>query len=146
VVTRGDQWAATGHVTTGAGTVGGIRTSGGGAAIGATGPGGNGVLARTGSGDVYAGKDGNVYKRNADGGWQKYGNGGWSNVNTPAARSESQSGTTRQPEQIQNLNREWQNRERGAAQTQRIQQMDRSGWSSHAGTSRAGMRGGGRRR
>jgi hypothetical protein len=146
VVTRGDQWAATGHVTTGAGTVGGIRTSGGGAAIGATGPGGNGVLARTGSGDVYAGKDGNVYKRNADGGWQKYGNGGWSNVNTPAARSESQSGATRQPEQIQNLNREWQNRERGAAQTQRIQQMDRSGWSSHAGTSRAGMRGGGRRR
>jgi len=40
-----------------------------------------------GSNDVYAGKDGNVYKRNEGGDWQKYdGKGqGWSDVNRPSA-------------------------------------------------------------
>ena len=46
--------------------------SGGGEAItrNTPGPGGGGV-ARTGSGDVYAGRDGNVYKKDAGGGWSE---------------------------------------------------------------------------
>jgi hypothetical protein len=35
-----------------------------------------GVVVRSGD-DVYAGKDGNIYRR-GDGGWQKYENGSWS--------------------------------------------------------------------
>jgi hypothetical protein len=135
VVTRGDQWAAAGHVSTAAGTVGGIRTSSGGAAIGRAGPNGNGVVARTGSGDVYAGKDGNAYRRTSDGNWQKYENGGWNSANAGGSRTS----------ETQNLNREWQDRQRGSAQTQRIQQMDRSGWGSRGGFS-SGARAGGRRR
>ena len=45
--------------------------SGGGAAVTRTGPQGSGGVARTGSGDVYAGRDGNVYKKQG-GSWQKY--------------------------------------------------------------------------
>ena len=50
--------------------------SGGGTAVSRNpaGPGGGGTVARTGSGDVYAGRDGNVYK-NEGGSWQKYDNG-----------------------------------------------------------------------
>ena len=46
--------------------------SGGGEAVtrNTPGPGGGGV-ARTGSGDVYAGRDGNVYKKDAGGGWSE---------------------------------------------------------------------------
>ena len=32
---------------------------------------------------MYAGHDGNVYKKNEGGGWQKYDNGGWNNVEQP---------------------------------------------------------------
>jgi hypothetical protein len=35
---------------------------------------------------VYAGHDGNVYRRQ-DGGWQKYENGSWGSVNTPQPRT-----------------------------------------------------------
>ena len=65
-VQRGDQWASTSRVTnnrTGA-TTRVTQGSGGGAAVtrNPVGAGGGGV-ARTGSGDVYAGRDGNVYKK-----------------------------------------------------------------------------------
>jgi hypothetical protein len=56
VVSQGSRWAEAGHVTTAAGTTAAVKTS---------------------SGNVYAGRDGNVY-RNTDGQWQKYeGNGNW---------------------------------------------------------------------
>jgi hypothetical protein len=42
--------------------------------------------------DVYAGRDGNVY-RNQGGSWQKYDNGSWGNVETPQ-RSSGQAATT----------------------------------------------------
>jgi hypothetical protein len=41
---------------------------------------------RQGSDDLYAGKDGEVYKRTDDG-WQKYGEGGWQDVERPAERT-----------------------------------------------------------
>ena len=58
--------------------------SGGGEAISRNTPGpGGGTVARTGSGDVYAGRDGNVYKKSGDS-WQKYdGSGNWNDVNRP---------------------------------------------------------------
>jgi len=57
--------------------------SGGGSAISASGgPGERTTLAQSGSGDIYAGHDGNVYRKTDDG-WQQHGDGGWSNVDTP---------------------------------------------------------------
>ena len=76
-VRRGDDWAATSRVTsnlTGA-TTRATRTSEGGAAVTRRGPQGGGVVGTTGSGDVYAGRDGNVYRKQGDS-WQQYGGGG----------------------------------------------------------------------
>jgi hypothetical protein len=85
-VQRGDQWAQTSRVTNNrtGNTTRVTQGSGGGTAVSRNpaGPGG-GTVARTGSGDVYAGRDGNVYKQSGDG-WQKYdGSGGWSDVSRP---------------------------------------------------------------
>ena len=72
-VQRGDDWAQTAHSTnyrTGSTTAAG-RTSEGGAAVTRSGAAGNTSVAKSGSGDVYAGHDGNVYKKSGDG-YQKY--------------------------------------------------------------------------
>ena len=72
----------------------------------------NSAAVRTGSGDMYAGRNGNVY-RNTGSGWQKYnGNGSWSGVNTPtptdrAGNRGTDAGT------VGNLNSERTNRQRG---------------------------------
>ena len=45
---------------------------------------GGSFAGQSGSGDIYAGHDGNVYKKNGDS-WQKYDNGGWNDVQQPTA-------------------------------------------------------------
>ena len=73
-VQRGDQWAQTARVTNNrTGTTTRVtQGSGGGTAVSRNTPGpGGSTVARTGSGDVYAGRDGNVYKKSGDS-WQKY--------------------------------------------------------------------------
>jgi hypothetical protein len=147
VYTRGNQAAVTSHVTTAAGTVGTIRTSGGGGAIAKTGPGGDAFAGKTASGDVYAGKDGNVYKRDSNGSWSKYENGGWNNVDKPTPQQAGQNARSQSSSsgQTRSLNQEYQDRQRGQAQSQRIQQGDRSNWGG-GGFSRGGggfSRGGG---
>jgi hypothetical protein len=92
-VQRGDDWAQTGRVTnniTGV-TRSGIRTDDG-AAIGRVGPNGSGFVA-AGEEGVYAGRDGNVYRRGEDGGWQKYDNGEWGAAQRP---SDGAAGTARE--------------------------------------------------
>jgi hypothetical protein len=57
--------------------------SGGGSAISAKNEQGERTtLAQSGSGDLYAGHDGQVYRKTDDG-WQKHENGGWSDVDAP---------------------------------------------------------------
>ena len=90
-VQRGDQWATTARTTN---NVTGVtrrstQTSGGGESYRRTGPGGSSTVARTGSGDVYAGHDGNVYRKQGDS-WQKYGDGGWSGVDQPTQQQRQQ--------------------------------------------------------
>src|SRR6185436_18889912 len=85
-VQRGDQWASTQRATnrvTGT-TTRSTQTSRGGEAVTRAGPGGTAGVARSASGDIYAGRDGNVYKREG-GGWSQYnnGNGNWNSVQTP---------------------------------------------------------------
>ena len=88
-VSNGNKSAYAQHYSTAQGTVGSIQGSQGGKAIGASTANGNAGLAKTSSGDMYAGKDGNVYKNTGDG-WQKYDNGSWSSVNTPENKQQAQ--------------------------------------------------------
>jgi hypothetical protein len=138
-VARGDQWASTSRYTNNAtgNTTRVTQGSGGGEAItrNTPGPGGGGV-ARTGSGDVYAGRDGNVYKKDAG--------GGWSEANGNTARPDT---TT-----AGQLNRDSAARAEGAQRTRDYSSSSggRTGGSSYrpsgggGGMSRGG--GGGRRR
>src|SRR5688572_28349893 len=69
--------------------------SGGGQAISASdGLGDRTTIAQSGSGDVYAGHDGNVYRKTEDG-WQQHGDGGWSNVDTPDRPAGAEGGLSR---------------------------------------------------
>jgi hypothetical protein len=66
------------------GSAGSFSSSTGAEGAGARGAGGNTAGAvKTAGGDVYAGADGNVYKK-TDSGWQKYDNGSWNQVQKPA--------------------------------------------------------------
>jgi len=86
VVSNGNKSAYAQHYSTAQGTVGSVQTSSGAKAIGSSTAYGNAAVGKAANGDMYAGKDGNVYK-NTGSGWQSYNNGSWNSVNkpTPAA-------------------------------------------------------------
>jgi hypothetical protein len=96
-VRDGDDWARGGYKATEDGRISGIQTSEGAGAVHVKGDEHSASVARTRSGDVYVGKDGNVYKKD-EGGWQQYsGSGSWNSVDTQArTRAESPS-TSVQP-------------------------------------------------
>ena len=147
VVSNGNRTVQTGHASNSQGTIAGARSSTGAAAIGGSGAYGSGGVARSSSGDLYAAKDGNVYK-NTGSGWQSYNNGSWNSTNRPTPHSASTSRP--QSSQMQSLNQDFQNRQRGAAQTQNFQNSQRSGgrsgsWGGGGGSGRT-RGGGGRRR
>jgi len=86
-VARGDNWAKTQRVTDANGnTRWAAQGSGGGSAKGWNTSNSSGFVGQKGNGDVYAGKDGNVYRK-TDSGWQQWngnggaGGGGWNDVN-----------------------------------------------------------------
>jgi hypothetical protein len=69
-VSQDGKWAQAGHVSGQAGKAGYVANSSGQWAAGAKAAGGGGAV-KTSGGDVYAGRDGNVYKT-SEGQWQKY--------------------------------------------------------------------------
>jgi hypothetical protein len=94
------------HQSNAQGTAGSFQSSTGAQGAGVKGAGGNSAgVAKTASGDVYAGADGNVYKKTSDG-WSKYNDGSWTPVQPPTnSKSNAQqnlSGQTRQSSE-QNL-------------------------------------------
>jgi len=91
-VSNGNKSAYAQHYSTAQGTVGSVQGSQGGKAVGASTAYGNAAVGKSSSGDMYAGKDGNVYK-NTGSGWQKYDNssGSWNTVNTPENKQQAQS-------------------------------------------------------
>jgi hypothetical protein len=106
-----------------------IEGSGGGQAISVSGEGpGRTTVGQSGSGDLYAGHDGNVYKKTDDG-WQHYDNGEWAAADT----SRTQAPTTRQQptsstRDTSQLNRDYSARQRGNQQfQQRSSGMQRGG-------------------
>jgi hypothetical protein len=140
VVSDGNRTVQTGHASNSQGTVAGARSSTGAAVVGGSGANGSGGVARSSSGDLYAAKDGNVYK-NTGNGWQNAAGGS-------ANRSAAQSGSFTRPDssQMSGLNQDFQNRQRGAAQTQNFQNFQRSGGGGGGGFSGGGgggFRGGG---
>ena len=157
-VQRGDQWATTSRATsnvTGA-TTRVTQTSEGGAAVSRRGPGGSGFAGQTGSGDVYAGHDGNVYRKQGDS-WQKYGDGGWNSVQQPTPQQRQQAATQAQNRAAQagvssttmsQLQRDGAARAQGAQRTRDAAAVH-SGAASRAGSYRpsgGGRARGGRRR
>ncbi|MDF2191589.1 hypothetical protein [Paraflavitalea sp. CAU 1676] len=125
VASRGNQWVQTGHISTANGTAFGYRTSTGQHGVINTGPRGN-TVAHTTNG-TYAGHDGNIYRKNAQGNWSQYTHGSWQQ---PVGTSQHTMG---------GLDRSAQARQRGQVQTQRFQQ--------HRGSfGGGGARGGFRRR
>ncbi len=94
VVAKGDQWARGGYYYDDRGAVGGVRTSEGGKMI-AAGDGDNrGMIGKTSDGDLYVGKNGDIYKRDQSGNWQQRGDGGWSNV-TPTPEQKQRASDAR---------------------------------------------------
>ena len=161
---RGNQAAYGQHYSTANGTVGSIQGSQGGHAYGTSSAYGSTYAGKSSSGDIYAGHDGNVYQNNG-GGWQKYNNStnSWSNVNTQQAQQQAHQqaqsyeqehpnsqANMQQHEQnfnserssgnwsTQNLNSEMENRQNGAAQSERFQQYQHSGGGSGGGGSWGG--------
>ncbi len=164
-VQRGDQWATTSRVTNNrtGNTTRVTRGSEGGAAVTRRGPGADSGAVRTGSGDVYAGRDGNVYRKQGDS-WQKYDNGNWGSADRPQRDASGTAGTTAArdragqagPATMDQLNRDSRARSEGSQRTRDYSSYQRSGGSrSSASTYRpsgggsrggGGMRGGGGRR
>jgi len=148
IVSNGNRTVQTGHISTAQGTIAGARSTTGAAVVGGSGANGSGGLARTSGGDLYAAKDGQIYKNTGDG-WHSYNNGSWNSVNKPTQQSiQSRAGanSAARPE-MQSLNQEWKNRQRGTMQSQNFENFRRSGGSSSGRTrGGGGYRGGGRRR
>ena len=122
-VRRGDDWVKTGHVRGQEG--GGMRYR--------TSDGNSGFVGHRGD-DLYAGRDGNVYRR-SDNGWQSWDNGNWNSVD----RGDVNRPTQHNRDTINNLDRQSTYRNSGAQRSRSSQSFQRSRPSMSRG-------GGGRRR
>lgn len=100
VAQRGDDWVRTGHVTTDQGTVTKYKTSEGGSGKFISGPEGKAGVVRTDN-NLYAGKDGNVYKRDTNGNWSKYDDGNWNPVDKTTAGNKVSSSKADTRQQVQ---------------------------------------------
>lgn len=125
-VSNGNKSAYAQHYSTAQGTVGSVQGSQGGKAVGTSTAYGNTAVAKTSSGDMYAGKDGNVYK-NTGSGWQKYDNSSssWSTVNTPENKQPAQSQAQQQKRSYQQQNPNSQANAQQAQQRKQTNQQQR---------------------
>jgi hypothetical protein len=132
-VRRGDDWVRTASYRGNEGAAMKYRTSGG----------ATGTVGRYGD-DLYAGRNGDVYRR-TEGGWQSWDNGNWNNVdrgdaNRPAQTPAQDRGSIQNRESAQQLDRQRTQRQMGEQRSRSSQSFQRSARSAP----RAG--GGGRRR
>ena len=125
-VSNGNKSAYAQHYSTAQGTVGSVQGSQGGKAVGASTAYGNAAVGKTSSGDMYAGKDGNVYKNTGDG-WQKYDNssGSWNTVNTPENKQQAQQQAQQQKQSYQQQNPNSQANAQQAQQQKQTSQQQR---------------------
>ncbi|MBL9118882.1 MAG: hypothetical protein JNL80_03080 [Phycisphaerae bacterium] len=128
-ISNGDEWVRGGFRSGERGSIGGVQGSEGAGVVHVEGRFGNGVtVVRDRDGDVYAGKDGKVYRRTDD---------GWTGERAvPASTSEGSkrpaeqaSRTTKPPAEAGDLERAAANRDRGdrnAARTKQAQRGERT--------------------
>lgn len=138
------------------GTVGGIRTSEGSGMAAWNTEHGQGAVGRSQSGDIYAAKDGTVYKRDSNGGWSQNSGSGWESTSKPqpAARAQTTSATSTrqaQPRATATSASSWsQNRQSLESQAQARswgnRQASQSSGSSRKNSAWSGRSGAGRRR
>jgi hypothetical protein len=81
-VQRGDDWVNTKRFTNSAGNTTRVTRGDQGGMISRRGPNGGGFVGTKGD-NVYAGRDGNVYRRDANGNWSKWDNGNWNSAQRP---------------------------------------------------------------
>jgi len=133
----------------------------GGKSTSISGPGGRDVKATqvgqttlakgSGSNNVYAGRDGNVYRRDDSGNWQQHGGKGegWSDLDKPQQRPSAETRPSREApstrETPQSLDRQHQSRDLGAQRAQQARQPS-AGFHGGGGARGGGGRGGGGRR
>jgi hypothetical protein len=163
-IRRDDQWVATAHYKNDQGSIRRFAGS----------EGNSGFIGYDGD-NLYAGKNGNVYRRDADG-WQQYENGEWSQVEKPTPRDSSQradridqrrsEGTSFNKDQLKNkqsgrpqkstgsisqqLNSDHLARQHGQSQLNKSRSWENKGQINRGGLNRGsgqwGSRMGGRRR
>jgi hypothetical protein len=122
VVGQGDDWVKGGYTSDARGTVGRAESSGGGRVVAGEGSGGrSGFVGETGSGDVYAGRNGEVYRKTDDG-WQHHEDGTWGSVNPPegASRPKTTERTPTPKDTYQGLERDSGSRQRGRENTRQL--------------------------
>ncbi|NKB34867.1 MAG: hypothetical protein GKR91_17365 [Pseudomonadales bacterium] len=144
--TRDGQTLTTNTTRNGLNTRTRLETSGGAqAVVGGTGLESRSGVGRTASGDVYATRDGNVYRR-SDSGWEQRSSGQWSTMETTRVGSSNtsalndrlnQRSSTQRSSIVnrnQNLNRQYQARQRGMNRSSQFSQFQsRSRGSSFGG-------------
>lgn len=132
-VRRGDDWARSSHIGGQEAGAWGYKTS----------KGNQGFVGYKGD-DLYAGRNGNVYRKSENGGWQQWENGNWSGVERPTTNPKptpSQSGKKSiDPSTYERLNRDAISRTRGTQGTKNF-----GNWRSSGG-GRARSGGGGFRK
>lgn len=160
VVSRGESWAHAGFYSTDQGTVRALETSEGARAGSVQTDAGSAYVARDADNNVYAGSDGNVYRRDADG-WSTYSDGNWETVDYSAergdalARSEnvrslgsasktsasesarSWSHSSKSASSLESLEQDWRARERGAQRSRSFDSWQRDSIRSGRRSGRA---------
>jgi len=165
-VQRGDDWVNTKRFTNSAGNTTRVTRGDQGGMISRRGPDGGGFVGSKGD-NVYAGRDGNVYRRDQSGNWQKWDNGSWESrpkaEQRSAARDSMLNDRARQTERSQtnrdtvnSLERDRAARNSGSQRTRDFGSYSRSpnrgnvggyrGGGFSGGRGGGGFRGGGRRR
>ncbi len=113
---RGDQAVRGGSRSGAYGSAGAVKGSSGAGAVGWETAQGQGGRARDQSGNVYAGRNGNVYKKDTEGNWSQRSGGSWESVPPPSRSAETR-----------NLEGQAQARYQGNAQSARVNQVRATG-------------------
>ena len=87
-VQRGDDWVNTKRFTNSSGNTTRVTRGDDGSMISRRGQDGRGFVGTKGD-SVYAGRDGNVYRRDGSGNWSKWENGSWNPASRPEQRGDS---------------------------------------------------------
>ena len=106
VVTNGNNWAEAQHYTNANGSVGSFQTSKGSEGAGFTTKNGNsGFVAKdANNNNVYAGADGNVYKKDSNGDWSKWSDGSWTPVDPSTGVQQTKNSNNQNPSGATNKN------------------------------------------